>query len=121
MRGRIVHVGSRRIRGVSRRTHPRFAASVTRCRALLFLLCCIALPVLAYASPPDPVWIPGVYDFADYDDVVGLLGDSAALQEPAPATIEPIRFTCRPLPSVGDPVLPGVPPPASCSRAPPTF
>ena len=30
----------------------------------------LALPVLAHASPPDPSWIPGVYDDADFDDVV---------------------------------------------------
>ena len=38
--------------------------------ALLVLAAGLALPVLAYASPPDPSWIPGVYDDADYDDVV---------------------------------------------------
>ena len=32
----------------------------------------VAVPVvpLAYASPPDPTWIAGIYDNADYDDVV---------------------------------------------------
>jgi len=29
-----------------------------------------ALPALAQASPPDPSWIPGIYDDADFDDVV---------------------------------------------------
>jgi len=28
---------------------------------------------LAYASPPDPSWIAGIYDDCDYDDVVGLV------------------------------------------------
>ncbi len=28
------------------------------------------LPALAYASPPDPSWLAGIYDEADYDDVV---------------------------------------------------
>jgi hypothetical protein len=32
-----------------------------------------ALPILAHASPPDPSWIPGIYDDADYDDVVTLV------------------------------------------------
>ena len=31
------------------------------------------LTSLAYASPPDASWIPGVYDAADYDDVVILI------------------------------------------------
>lgn len=32
-----------------------------------------ALPALAHASPPDPSWIPGIYDDADFDDVVTLV------------------------------------------------
>ena len=31
------------------------------------------LTSLAHASPPDASWIPGVYDAADYDDVVILI------------------------------------------------
>src|SRR5262245_22486310 len=39
---------------------------------LLALL--VIVPVtLAHASPPDPTWLAGVYDQADFDDVVGLL------------------------------------------------
>jgi hypothetical protein len=34
----------------------------------------VLLP-LAYASPPDPTWIAGIYDNADYDDVVALVTD----------------------------------------------
>jgi hypothetical protein len=30
----------------------------------------LLLAPLAHASPPDPTWIPGFYDDADYDDVV---------------------------------------------------
>jgi hypothetical protein len=33
---------------------------------------------LAYASPTDPTWIPGLYDAADYDDVIDLLTDMSA-------------------------------------------
>ena len=38
--------------------------------ALMVLATGLALPALAHASPPDPSWIPGVYDEADFDDVV---------------------------------------------------
>ena len=38
---------------------------------LAFLI--IAPITLAHASPPDPTWLAGVYDQADFDDVVGLL------------------------------------------------
>jgi hypothetical protein len=31
------------------------------------------LPALAHASPPDPSWLPGVWDASDDDDAVALL------------------------------------------------
>jgi hypothetical protein len=31
------------------------------------------LTALAYASPPDPSWLAGLYDEADHDDVVVLV------------------------------------------------
>jgi hypothetical protein len=44
---------------------------------------------LAYASPPDPSWIPGIYDDRDYDDVVGMLADEAGVRESeAPRCVE---------------------------------
>src|SRR5262245_4429288 len=36
---------------------------------------------LAYATPPDPPWIPGIYDERDYDDVVGLLTDGTGVTD----------------------------------------
>ena len=52
-----------------------------RCLVLVLLACCGTLPLLAHASPPDPIWLPGIYDDADYDDVIGLLTDTAAVRE----------------------------------------
>ena len=52
-----------------------------RCLVLVLLVCCGTLPLLAQASPPDPTWLPGIYDDADYDDVIGLLTDTAAIRE----------------------------------------
>src|SRR5262244_1910722 len=42
---------------------------------LAFSLCAFisSLSVLAYASPPDPSWVRGLYDDADFDDVVCLI------------------------------------------------
>ena len=38
-----------------------------------FVLASIAaLPTLAHASPPDPLWIAGVYDDGDQDDLIVL-------------------------------------------------
>src|SRR5262249_2756213 len=58
---------------------------------LAFSLCILisSLSVLAYASPPDPSWVRGVYDDADSDDVfclilpnTWLVDDSAPVQAP---------------------------------------
>ncbi len=38
--------------------------------ALLLLAGHLWLPPFAYADPPDQLWVPGIYDDADYDDVV---------------------------------------------------
>ena len=38
----------------------------------------IALPTMAWASPPDPTWIRGVYDDADFDDVVAYVTSGCA-------------------------------------------
>ena len=41
---------------------------------LLGIALCVLLNPLASASPPDPSWIPGFYDAADFDDVVTRIG-----------------------------------------------
>ena len=39
---------------------------------------------LAYASPPDPSWVKGIYDDADFDDVVVFITSAAGVVEPFP-------------------------------------
>src|SRR3989442_14389334 len=34
---------------------------------------------LAYASPTDPTWVAGIYDAADYDEVIEVLTDTNAV------------------------------------------
>jgi hypothetical protein len=41
-----------------------------------------AVTPLAYASPPDPSWVKGIYDDADFDDVVGFITSGAGVVEP---------------------------------------
>ena len=41
--------------------------------AMLLVLLIIIPVTLAHASPADQTWLAGVYDQADFDDVVGLL------------------------------------------------
>src|SRR5262249_52814864 len=53
---------------------------------VVFALIALAtvLTSLAYASPPDPSWIHGVYDGDDFDDVVGLLTGGSGAVDPFP-------------------------------------
>ena len=46
---------------------------------LVLSLLVTGLPVLAYASPPDPSWVRGLYDDADFDDVVCFIISTAGL------------------------------------------
>ncbi len=56
-----------------------------RCSVLLALIGVLAaLTPLAYASPPDPSWIRGLYDDADFDNVVAFLTSGAGVIEPFP-------------------------------------
>jgi hypothetical protein len=50
----------------------------------LILLGVVALTPLAYASPPDPSWIRGLYDGGDFDDIVVLLTGGTGIVEPFP-------------------------------------
>jgi len=56
---------------------------------LVLLVGCGTLPLLTHASPPDPTWLPGIYDDADYDDVIGLLTDTAAIRELPLGAVDP--------------------------------
>jgi hypothetical protein len=43
----------------------------------------VLLTPLASATPVDPLWIPGIYDEADYDDVICIVvDDQLAIQHP---------------------------------------
>jgi len=45
---------------------------------LPIIVALILLPAIAFASPPDPSWIAGIYDGADGDDIVSLVYETAA-------------------------------------------
>jgi hypothetical protein len=86
---------------------------------LLVIALCIVLNPLAAASPPDPTWIPGLYDAADFDDVVIRLGLLASLCDACAMPSLALDSLVRPL------ILPGRRPlicrsrPTSQGRAPP--
>ncbi|PWU24544.1 MAG: hypothetical protein C5B48_05805 [Candidatus Rokuibacteriota bacterium] len=56
------------------------AAGRTWVLALVLILC--AITPLADSSPPDPLWIAGIYDAADQDEVVGLVTSTSATANP---------------------------------------
>jgi hypothetical protein len=57
--------------------------------ALILLAVAAALPALAYASPPDPVWVSGIFDDDDADDVIQFIESATALVEPLSFHIAP--------------------------------
>jgi hypothetical protein len=70
----------------------RGALRPSRGLVLLLLACLLALSVLPYASPSDPLWLRGVYDGADYDELVTLLSDTVAVGASAPVTVKRFRL-----------------------------
>lgn len=51
---------------------------VSQSLAAVIAIALLALRSLAFASPPDPSWIPGFWDDADYDDVINLITSTPA-------------------------------------------
>jgi hypothetical protein len=56
----------------------RFALAIVP----VVLVAISAVTPLAYASPPDPSWINGIYDDADFDDVVVFITSGVGVVEP---------------------------------------
>jgi hypothetical protein len=59
----------------------------------------VVLPLLAQASPPDPSWIAGWWDNADYDDVVTLVLATGTAVTPTPVIDSCPEPLVLPLPS----------------------
>src|SRR5262245_41265429 len=47
--------------------------------ALIMMAAFVAMTALGYASAVDPSWIDGIYDGADYDEVVNLLTETSGV------------------------------------------
>ena len=63
---------------------------------LLLVLGFTGLRAMAAASPPDPLWQPGVYDGADFDDVVLAVLSLDGFRDDAPPVLaRPARFVTR--------------------------
>ena len=64
-----------------------------RAYVLGVLLALLTLVPLAHACPPDPVWIAGIYDAGDFDEVVCALIGADTVCPPAQLTaIAPLRL-----------------------------
>jgi len=65
-----------------------YRLSSMKARGLLIALALLLLPLvggltaLAYASPPDPAWIEGIYDDGDSDDVIVMITSGVAAIAP---------------------------------------
>jgi hypothetical protein len=80
----------------------------------------VLLLALAYASPPDPAWIPGMYDDGDFDDViVRVTSASGHVPLDLPLDARPVRVSVEDVPPLIEEVFVSFAPFASPPRAPP--
>jgi hypothetical protein len=87
---------------------------------LVLVALMLSLAPLAYATPPDPTWISGIWDDDDFDDVVGYITSATGLPS------DPVACDSRPVPTSAVLKLSAfqaavsAPRSASSPRAPPT-
>ena len=88
--------------------------------ALLFAVLAVLTP-LALASPPDPLWVGGLFDAADFDDVVVAVTSTDGTTDGAVPRVVKVSLaalgTVAP-PSLSNPVRGALP--VFQERAPPT-
>jgi hypothetical protein len=67
-------------------------------RALILLAAAAVAAILplAGASMADPLWVAGVYDGGDYDDLVALSGDASVQKGSAPAILPAVTLGSLP-------------------------
>ena len=90
-----------------------------RACAVGLLLALLALAPLADASPPDPVWIPGIYDGADFDDVVDMATSLESRVDESRIVHGPLWIVAR-VPLTPDALTDNVTPLRTQARGPPT-
>ena len=87
--------------------------------AVLFVCVMAALTPLAHASPPDPSWIAGFWDDADYDDIVILITSGVGAVEPHLSDARPGQPVVDFIPPVAEESVPAPTVSANQTRAPP--
>ena len=87
---------------------------------LLLVAALATLNPIAEASPPDPTWIKGFYDNADFDDVIGLItAGSGLINHVALVELRPDALVLEASRPVGDNLVAALPPSSPQPRAPP--
>jgi hypothetical protein len=87
---------------------------------LLLVLVHAALSPLALASPPDQTWLGGLYDNADYDDVVLAVTSATATTDSHPRfDLTPTRIVVGSLPTPQQAAAPSRDQAPQQPRAPP--
>jgi len=90
------------------------------CFVVLLVALAASLTPLAYASPPDPSWIRGVYDDADGDDAVGLITSGiGSVEPPALGELRPDIILIAAAAPIDDQPAPSLQFPSRQPRAPP--
>ena len=88
---------------------------------VLLLGALVSLGPMALASPPDQIWIGGVFDGADFDDVVAIVTSSeGATADAAPPTGKIAWSIVGTMPSAASSVEAGRSAPVFQGRAPPS-
>jgi hypothetical protein len=90
--------------------------------ALVLVALMLTLTPLAYADPPDPNWIAGLWDDGDFDDVVGyIISATGLVYTPVACELRPVALPGVLKPSAFQAAAVSTPRTASSPRAPPTF
>lgn len=86
----------------------------------ILLNCLVFLVPLAAASPPDPVWISGIYDDADSDNVVVAATSLESRLDGHPLVVSPVTMVAYILPEARGEIPTPMTLRSVHSRAPPT-
>ena len=99
---------------------PEPSRSISRAisPSLPIVMALILLPAIAFANPPDPSWIAGIYDGADGDDVVTFVYETAGVGAPALGSVLPLSCSSHASLVSGPSTLHGFPP-QQFTRGPP--
>ena len=87
-------------------------------QSLPIVMALVLLPAIAFASPPDPSWIAGIYDGADGDDIVTFVYETVGVGAPSLGSVRPLSRSFNASLVSGPSTLHGFPP-HQFTRGPP--